>query len=44
MIGIMDNQQTPIVEKIHQEALSLPISYIHTKENILKAFEVMNKY
>jgi dTDP-4-amino-4,6-dideoxygalactose transaminase len=34
----------PISEEIHQTILSLPISYCHTKEDIYKVIEVMNKY
>ena len=44
MKGILDKQITPIAEEIHQTTLSLPISYFHTKETILKVTEVMNKF
>jgi dTDP-4-amino-4,6-dideoxygalactose transaminase len=44
MIGILDNQQTPIAEEIHQTTLSLPISFYHTEADILKVIEVMNKF
>jgi dTDP-4-amino-4,6-dideoxygalactose transaminase len=44
MIGILDNQQTPIAEEIHQTTLSLPISYFHTKEDIFKVVEILNKF
>jgi dTDP-4-amino-4,6-dideoxygalactose transaminase len=44
MIGILDTCQTPIAEEIHQTTLSLPISYYHTEQDILKVIEVMNKF
>ncbi len=44
MIGILDNQETPIAEEIHQTTLSLPISYFHTEDDILKVIELMNKF
>jgi dTDP-4-amino-4,6-dideoxygalactose transaminase len=44
MLGILDKQQTPIAEEIHQTTLSLPISYFHTKETIQKVVEVMNAF
>ncbi len=44
MLGILDNQPTPIAEEIHQTTLSLPISYFHTEEDVLKVIEVMNKF
>ncbi len=44
MTGILDKQITPIAEEIHTTTLSLPISYFHTKEIILKVCEVMNKF
>jgi len=44
MIGILDNQPTPIAEEIHQTTLSLPISYYHTIEDIYKVIEAINKF
>jgi dTDP-4-amino-4,6-dideoxygalactose transaminase len=44
MIGILDTQDTPIAEEIHQTTLSLPISFYHTEQDILKVIEVMNKF
>ncbi len=44
MRGILDNQPTPLAEEIHQTTLSLPISYYHTEQDILKVIEVMNKF
>jgi len=44
MKGIIDDQQTPIAEEIHNSVLSLPISYFHSEENIYKVIEMMNKF
>lgn len=44
MIGILDHQKTSIAEEIHNTTLSLPISYFHTKEDIYKVIEVINKF
>ena len=34
----------PISEEIHNTTLSLPISYLHTQDDIYKVIEVLNKY
>jgi dTDP-4-amino-4,6-dideoxygalactose transaminase len=44
MLGILDKQQTPIAEEIHRTTLSLPISFFHSKEEVEKVIEVMNKF
>lgn len=44
MVGVLDKQVTPIAEEIHNTTLSLPISFSHTKEDIYKVVEVMNKF
>ncbi|MBA3705762.1 MAG: DegT/DnrJ/EryC1/StrS family aminotransferase, partial [Bacteroidetes bacterium] len=44
MKGVLDAQHTPIAEKIHQTTLSLPISYYHTEQDVLKVIEIMNKF
>ncbi len=44
MVGIIDNQPTPIAEEIHQTTLSLPISFYHTEQDILRVIEVMNQF
>jgi dTDP-4-amino-4,6-dideoxygalactose transaminase len=44
MVGILDNQPTPIAEEIHETTLSLPISYYHTTEDIYKVIEAINKF
>lgn len=44
MKGILDGIETPIAEEIHQTTLSLPVSYYHSKEDILHVIDVMNKF
>lgn len=44
MLGILDKQQTPIAEAIHKTTLSLPISFYHTEQDVLKVIETMNKF
>ncbi len=44
MVGILDDQQTPIAEEIHQTTLSLPISYYHTEQDILNVIDVINRF
>jgi len=44
MRGILDKEPTPIAEEIHQTTLSLPISYLHTKQDVEKVIEVMNRF
>ena len=44
MVGILDNQSTPIANEIHQTTLSLPISFCHTKDDIYKVVEIMNAF
>jgi len=43
MLGIIDGS-FPISEEIHNTTLSLPISYYHTKEDILRVCEVLNRF
>ncbi|MFA6143775.1 MAG: DegT/DnrJ/EryC1/StrS family aminotransferase [Sulfuricurvum sp.] len=43
MQGIIHGEY-PISEEIHKTTLSLPISYFHTKEDVLKVCEIMNKW
>jgi dTDP-4-amino-4,6-dideoxygalactose transaminase len=43
MNGILEGEY-PISEEIHNTTLSLPISYFHTKENVMKVCEVMHKW
>ena len=44
MIGILDNQPTPIALEIHQTTLSLPISYFHSKDTVQQVVDVMNSF
>lgn len=44
MKGIISDQQTPIADEIHATTLSLPISYFHTKDDVSKVVEIMNKF
>ena len=44
MRGILDDQNLPVSEEIHNTTLSLPISYSHSEEDIYKVIEVMNKF
>jgi dTDP-4-amino-4,6-dideoxygalactose transaminase len=44
MQGVLDAYQTPIAEEIHKTTLSLPISYYHTKQDIIRVVEVLNKF
>jgi dTDP-4-amino-4,6-dideoxygalactose transaminase len=44
MIGILDKIEAPIAEEIHRTTLSLPISYFHTEQDILKVTEIMNRF
>lgn len=42
--GTFEKQSFPISEEIHATTLSLPISFYHTKEDVEKVCEVMNKF
>ena len=44
MIGIIDDQYTPIAEEIHNTILSLPISFFHTESEINYIIGIMNKF
>lgn len=44
MIGIIDQELTPIAEEIHQTTLSLPISFYHSESDIEYVVSVMNKF
>lgn len=43
MQGIIEDQY-PISEEIHNTTLSLPISYFHKEEDILKICDIMNRW
>ncbi len=40
--GVLDKTNFPIAKQVHQTILSLPISYCHTENDILRVIEVMN--
>lgn len=42
--SLFAGQDYPISEEIHSTTLSLPISFFHTKNDILKIIELMNKF
>lgn len=44
MRGILDKEDCPISEKIHQTTLSLPISYFHSENDIDKIVQVLNRF
>lgn len=44
MIGILDNQNTPIAEQIHNTTLSLPISFFHSESDILSVCDALNNF
>lgn len=44
MTGIIEENDFPISEEIHKTTLSLPASFGHKEEQILKVIEVMNKF
>jgi dTDP-4-amino-4,6-dideoxygalactose transaminase len=44
MKGILDHENTPIAEDIHRTILSLPISYFHTRTDIGRVIDVMNRF
>ena len=42
--GMFDQNAFPLSDKLHATTLSLPISYFHTKEDILIVCEIMNQF
>ena len=44
MIGILDDESTPLADEIHRTTLSLPISSIHSTDDIEKVIETVNKF
>jgi dTDP-4-amino-4,6-dideoxygalactose transaminase len=42
--GMLDNYDFPISELVHATTLSLPISFYHTKDDVSRVVEVMNKF
>ncbi|MBU1013792.1 MAG: DegT/DnrJ/EryC1/StrS family aminotransferase [Bacteroidetes bacterium] len=43
MAGILDGDY-PISEEIHETTLSLPISYFHAEEEIIRVIEIINEF
>ncbi len=43
-LSFLSHLSFPVSEEIHRTTLSLPISSYHTKEDILKVIEVLNKF
>jgi dTDP-4-amino-4,6-dideoxygalactose transaminase len=45
MEGIFDQSvSTPIADEIHETTLSLPISFFHTEDEILRVIEILNNF
>jgi len=44
MAGVLDKRSYPISEEIHATTLSLPVSYMHTEQDIMSVIEVMNAF
>lgn len=42
--GLWDESLFPIAEEIHSTTLSLPISFFHTSNDILRVIEIMNNF
>lgn len=42
--GLFDKNDYPIASKIHSTTLSLPLSYFHKEEDVLKISEIINKF
>ena len=44
MQGILEEKYLPISEEIHETTLSLPCSFAHSRDQIMKVIEVINKF
>jgi dTDP-4-amino-4,6-dideoxygalactose transaminase len=44
MQGVLESDRFPVSEEIHATTLSLPISFFHTVDDVMKVTEVMNKF
>ncbi len=44
LFELFKNEQFPISEEIHKTTLSLPISFIHTENEIFRVVETINKF
>jgi dTDP-4-amino-4,6-dideoxygalactose transaminase len=43
-LSFLSNLEFPISEEIHQTTISLPVSTFHTREEIFRVIEVLNKF
>lgn len=44
MKEVLGKESCPISEEIHRTTLSLPISYFHTEQDVLKVCEILNRF
>ncbi len=44
MIGILPEDPQPVSEEIHETTLSLPISFMHTEEEIIRVAKILNTF
>ena len=44
MAGILDGQEFPIADEIHQTTLSLPCSFCHKEEEIREVIKALNEF
>jgi dTDP-4-amino-4,6-dideoxygalactose transaminase len=43
-LSFLSGKKFPVSEEIHRTTLSLPVSTIHTREDIFRVVEILNKY
>lgn len=44
MQGLLDDYDYPLADEIHRTTLSLPVSFCHQEEDVLKVISVMNRF
>ncbi|MGB9082446.1 MAG: DegT/DnrJ/EryC1/StrS family aminotransferase [Desulfuromonadaceae bacterium] len=44
MRGLLDDYDYPLADEIHRTTLSLPVSFYHREEDVLKVINVMNRF
>jgi dTDP-4-amino-4,6-dideoxygalactose transaminase len=44
LAGVVDDYNYPISEEIHETTLSLPISFLHTEDDVRQVVKVMNRF
>lgn len=44
LLGLFNQNDFPISDRLHQTTLSLPISYFHTEEDVTYVCEIMNQF